>query len=367
MAGERAAVKELSGARANVEWRTLALEIGQGDSKLLNQLEALLGSEGTQTEIILGDVRLVRDRNKRVTEAWVRWQGKGHLYFSGPKDRHYVVDRAQGRFLFGNGTLGRIQPATAAILARQFQSGGGLAGNVDAGAIKQLLGSIGGVQAVTNPRAAEGGADGEMLNALAGRAPKSIRHRGRAITPPDYETMAREAPAGAAIARAIPGRDSSGQNRPGWVTLIIIPQSNEQRPVPSFGLREEVQAYLEMRAPAGLAESHHIEVTGPTYLPVDVNATLAPKEASQAGALEENARAAIEDFLNPLHGGPEGQGWDLGRSVFLSDLAGVLAKVDGIDFVENLSLSVNGILQGNQVEVSVDKIVVAGEIRLKLI
>jgi hypothetical protein len=151
------------------------------------------------------------------------------------------------------------------------------------------------------------------------------------------------------------------------VTVVIIPQSIEPRPVPSFGLREEVQTYLDARAPAGVAESQHIEVTGPAYLPIDVNATLAPKDTAQAGTVEQDARAAIANFLNPLRGGPDGQGWDLGRGVFLSDVAGVLAGVSGIDYVEELSLSVNGTLATNQVPVPPDQIVVAGQIRLKLI
>ena len=114
-------------------------------------------------------------------------------------------------------------------------------------------------------------------------------------------------------------------------------------------------------------ERHGIEVTGPTYLLVDVDATLAPKDASQAGTVEEDARAAIVAFLNPLHGGPGGQGWDLGRGVFLSDVAGALAGVRGIDYVEELRLSVNGVLVENEVPVPPNQIVAPGQIRLKLI
>lgn len=367
LAGERVEVRELNGARANVEWRTIALELGNGTPTLLNSLEAQLGAEGSQTELVAGDLRLIRDRIKRVTEVWVHWLGRPNLFFAGPKDRQYTVDAALGKFAFGDGVNGRIPPAGSAIQVRQFQSGGGLTGNVAARAIKQLLGSVGGIQAVFNPRAAEGGADGEMLSAFATRAPDSIRHRGRALTPPDYETMAREASAGVARARAIPGRDPSGQVRPGWVTLLIIPQSSDPQPVPSFGLREEVRTYLASRAPAGLAESGHIEVTGPNYLSIDVDATIAPKDVTQAGVVEEAARTAIAEFLNPLHGGPDGQGWDLGRGLFLSDIAGVLANVAGIDYVEELSLAVNGTLQGNSVSVPPDQIVVAGQIRLKLV
>jgi uncharacterized phage protein gp47/JayE len=365
--GERVEVRELSGSQANVEWRTLALELGGGQPTILNALDAMLAAEGLQTELIYGDLRLIRDRNKRVTEAWVHWYGQKDLFFSGPKDRHYVVDAALGRFLFGDGAMGRIPPAAAAISVRQFQSGGGLFGNVDKGAIKQLLGSIGGVQAVFNPRAAEGGADGETLQAFAGRAPDTIRHRGRALTPPDYETMAYEASAGVARARAIPARDSSGQTRPGWVTVIIIPQSGDPSPQPSFGLREEVQTYLQSRAPAGVVESLQINVIGPTYLPIDVNASLAAKDPNQIGQVEDDARTALEDFLNPLSGGPGGNGWELGRGVFLSDIAGALGGVSGLDYVKELSFSVNGVLAGNNISVPQDEIVAPGQIRLNFI
>jgi uncharacterized phage protein gp47/JayE len=367
LAGERVEVRELSGAQANVEWRILALELGNGQPTLLNPLQAMLGAEGSQTELIYNDLRLVRDRNKRVTEVWVHWYGRPNLFFSGPGDRHYVVDGALGRFLFGDGVLGKTPPASAAISAREFRSGGGLLGNVDKGTIKQLLGSIGGVQAVFNPRAAEGGANGETLQSFSSRAPDTIRHRGRALTGPDYETMAYEASAGVARARAIPGRDSSGQARPGWITLIIIPQSGDPTPEPSFGLREEVQTYLQTRAPAGVAESLQINVIGPTYLAIDVDAAIAAKDPTQAGTVEDDARAALESFLNPLTGGPGGAGWDLGRGVFLSDIASALAGVRGIDYVQELSLSVNSVLVGNQVEVPPDQIVAPGQIRLKLI
>jgi hypothetical protein len=50
----------------------------------------------------------------------------------------------------------------------------------------------------------------------------------------------------------------------------------------------------------------------------------------------------------------------------LSDIASVLGDTDGVDFVSELSLSVNGVLQGEQVIVPHDQIVVAGELQINL-
>jgi hypothetical protein len=366
LAGERIEVRELTGLRANVEWRILALEIAGGDPQVLRTLEELLGREGTQLDITHGDLRLRRDRNKRVIEVWVRWQERLHLFFSGREDRHYVIDRARGRLFFGDGFQGKIPPAGATILAKQQRTGGGLVGNVAARTITQLLGGVPGVQAVFNLHAGEGGADGERLESFARRGPQSVRHRGRAIAPSDYETLAHEASPAVAVARAIPTRNASGRALPGWVTLLIIPQSQEPRPWPSFGLRQQVRQFIADRAPADLAAADQIYVTGPDYLPIDVAATIAPIDPAEAGAVEARARDALGEFFHPLRGGPDWRGWELGRDVFLSDVAAVLERVPGVDYVEELALLLNGGLQGERIAVADDCIVVAGTIRLKL-
>ncbi len=364
--GERIEVEELSGPQANVEWRILATELAQGDSSVVAALEEQLGQEGSQTDIVYGDLRLQRDRTKKVAAVWVRWQAQPHFYFSGPDERHYVLDRANGRLYFGDGVHGRIVPPGAAILARQFRVGGGSTSNVGARTISQLLGSVPGVQAVFNPRAAEGGSDGETLESFRQRAPFTLRARGRAITAADYETLAREASSAVAVAHAIPTRSSNGRPLPGWVTVLILPRSQEPRPMPSYELREEVARYINDRSPADVAATQQVYVTGPNYLPVDVEATLATADPSLAGDLEKGAMAAIEEFLHPLGGGPEGKGWEPGRSVYLSDIAQALQGVDGLDYIEELALYKNGILQGESLTVGPDQTVVAGEMRLKI-
>jgi hypothetical protein len=364
--GERLEVRELFGARANVEWRLTALELSGGDNAVVRKLEAILGKEILQGDIVEGDLRLRRDKQKRVTEVWVHWYPQPNLFFSGPNDRHYAIDRARGLVFFGDGINGRTLPLDALVQLRRFQSGGGADGNVAAGSIVQLQGAVSGVQAVFNPRPAEGGSDGETLEAFRQRAPACVRHRGRALTSGDYEAMVREASAAIAVVKAMPNRNPDGRTLPGWLTIFIIPESQDPRPYPTRGLREEVTAYLGERAPAGLAASGHIYVTGPAYYPVDISATIAPVSDSKAGLVEVGAREALTRFLHPLHGGPSGDGWDFGRGVYLSDVATVLESVDWLDHAELIELLVNDEVRGDFAEVPKDQIVVAGTIRLKL-
>jgi predicted phage baseplate assembly protein len=289
------------------------------------------------------------------------------LIACGTEDRCYALDRASGRLAFGDGEHGRVPPLGARVLARRYVSGGGRVGNVAAGTIKQALTGLAGVEKISNPAPAEGGSDAETLAAVARRGPRTLAHRGRGLAAGDLETMAREASPAVAVARTLPVLDAAGRRRPGWVTLVLVPASEAPRPYPSGGLRERVRLYLAERAEAGLVAGGRITVTGPDYFAVEVEAEIIPTDPAAAAEVESAARVALSRFLHPLSGGPGGEGWEPGRSVYLSDVAALLEGVAGVDAVERLALLTEGVPQGEVVTVPSGGTVAAGEIRLSLV
>jgi hypothetical protein len=342
LAGETIEVRELSGALAEIEYPILRDELGE---------ERL---------------RTVTNREGKVTEVWVRWQGQSHLFFSGAEDRHYTLNRADGRLFFGDGVNGKIPPANAVILAREYRAGGGKSGNVPQGMINQPLGGVP-VQELFNALPAEGGADAEPIDMIAERAPRTLRHRGRAMTTRDYAVMAREASPAVAWVRVFAASDPYLGRRPGHVLIMILPETKERRPWPSFGLRERVRNYFEAWATASLCAARCIHVTGPNYFPIDVEVTIVPQNAAEAGLIEQRVRAALEDFLHPLYGGPGSSGWELGRDVFLSDIAAVTEAVNGVDFAKEITLLRDNTPQGNRIAVPRDRLVVAGNIHINML
>jgi predicted phage baseplate assembly protein len=268
--------------------------------------------------------------------------------------------------LFGDDRNGKVPPASTLVVAREYQAGGGKSGNLPARMIKQAPGGAA-VQEVFNALAAEGGTDAEPAATIAGRGPRALRRRGRAMTARDYEVLAFEAAPEVAWARVFPASDVHLGRRPGHVLIMLLPETKDRRPWPSFGLRERVRKHIEARALSGLCVSRCIHVTGPRYFPVDVEVAVVPKVASEAGTVEKRVRAALEDFLHPLRGGPRGQGWELGRDVFLSDVAAVVENVAGVDFAKEIALLRDNTPQGESVAVPRDLLVVAGDIRIKVL
>ncbi|MET0460572.1 MAG: baseplate J/gp47 family protein, partial [Ilumatobacteraceae bacterium] len=233
--GEVIEVRELDGPRAAIEWPMLRAE---------------LAAAGVAAD----DVRINRDpQTGRETEIWVPWSQRPNLLFSGPGDRHYAIERTRGRLVFGDGVRGRIPPAgPSAIRARRYRAGGGTAGNVSRGTITQALSGV--ITAgVTNPRAADGGADGEPDLAVLERAPRTLRNYRQAMSADDWEALALEASPAVALARALPATRPGGLHAPGWVTVMIVPHSTDPEPEPSVELRHEVLGFLLDRAPAALA------------------------------------------------------------------------------------------------------------------
>ena len=297
------------------------------------------------------------------TAVWVRWWPQPHFYRSGPADRHYVVERARGVFRFP-GTDGFIPPAGSPIAA-SYTTGGGAAGNVPAGTIRELRSGVGFVQSVSNPIAAEGGAAAELLRGARDRGTQAPRNRDRAVSAEDFEWLARGASSEVARARALPLAGPDGAGSRGFVGLVLVPHSQDAMPMPSAGLRDTVRAWLAQRMPAGIADG--LQIASPSYVQVGVRAEILPLNADDAGLVEARVRARLAAFLHPLVGGRDARGWDFGAPVWLSDLATLIEDTEGVDAVQFLQLMVGDAVYGDAVPVGPQQLVAAGDSQLKLI
>lgn len=278
--------------------------------------------------------------NGRLNEIWVRWIEVPDLYGSGPQDRHYVLDHVTGQVRFGDGVQGRIPPRGAGnIRMARYQTGGGSAGNRAAGTIVQMKTAVPYIEKVFNIESATGGFAAESTAALIARAPRTLRHGGRAVAAEDYEDLARLASPEVARARCVPLRllqgDPLGSNRvPGAVSVIVVPGRTDAKPLPSVELLGRVEEFLRARQAATAA----VAAVGPLYVRVDIAVEVALARLEDASQVEQAIRVQLDAFLHPLTGGRDGTGWDFGREPHLSDLHAVVGGVSDVDHVRQLSL-----------------------------
>jgi predicted phage baseplate assembly protein len=208
------------------------------------------------------------------------------------------------------------------------------------------------IDGVTNNEPSQGGASVEPIDRVQARGPKVLRHRDRAVTAQDLEDLAVAASADVAAAAAtvpifnpyslwlnpnapVPTPDHALAEA-GRMGVIIVPNEPESaRPTPSLVLLSQVQEYLRQRCPP----TADLWVAGPEWIAVTVQATVVVTSVAEADPAGDRARAALERYLHPLTGGPEGQGWAFGRRPRGSDLSALLGAIAGVDHVGALSVS----------------------------
>jgi hypothetical protein len=293
--------------------------------------------------------------------VWVRWRQAQFFYGCGPDERCYVIERSSGILRFGDGQQGLVPPAGSRIAAT-YNSGGGVAGNVAAGAISELRTGVPYLMGVANPAPADGGAATEWLSAVKPRGAQQARHRGRAASAEDYEWLALQASPGVARARALPLRGPNGDGQPGWVSLVLVPNSQDPRPAPSAELKRRVGQALQAAAPA----TARLRILDPEFVPVRVIAELTPLTPGEAAEVDARLRQRLNDFLHPLRGGLSGEGWAFGQPVYRSQVARLVEETVGVDFAAQIVLQVGDQLFGDSVPVGPYALVCAGDHELKL-
>ncbi len=280
----------------------------------------------------------------RPKEIWVRWDQTPDFYGSGPRDRHYVLDNLTGEVRFGDGQNGLIPPAGSGnIRMSSYRTGGGAVGNKPAGVITQLKTTVPYVRKVVNHLPVTGGSEAETTDSLRKRAPRALRHGDRAVTLKDYEDLALLASTEVARAKCLPltnliSDDTASKTkliRNGTVSLIIIPRSTEAKSAPSIELIGRVQEFIARRQNP-LAD---LIVTGPKYLGINVEIDVAPVSFDGAGEIKLVIARTISNYLHPLTGGMDGNGWDFGRYPHESNLYALIEALSGVDHVKSLKLT----------------------------
>jgi predicted phage baseplate assembly protein len=147
----------------------------------------------------------------------------------------------------------------------------------------------------------------------------------------DFEDLALEATTEVARARCLPARDGTDA---GTVGLIVVPRSTAPKPVPTLELLGRVKSYVEAR----LSPVVELWVVGPDWLQVTLAAEVVPRVLEAANDVQTAVLERLSAFLHPLTGGFDGQGWELGRKPYRSDLFALIESTPGVDHVRRLAV-----------------------------
>ena len=296
-----------------------------------------------------GETLEVETEKEGVFEAW---REVSDFSESAPSDLHFTLDSVTGEIQFGplirqpSGQelqYGRVPAMGRRLRFTGYRWGGGVVGNVGKNTIRTLKSSLPYVATVVNFAAATGGTDAETLESAMMRAPRILRNQTRAVTADDFEYLAVEASEDVARAKCLAsGKGSDSQAvPPGVVRLLLVPRVDDlEGPIPRAQLellnsvRSTVQDYLDERRLLAM----RVEIAPPEYQPVAVDAQVRVKPGVDFDRVIANVKRRLYQYINPVWGGPRGQGWPFGRGLFASEIYSVIQSVPDVDYVETAQL-----------------------------
>lgn len=206
---------------------------------------------------------------------------------------------------FGSGANGRIPDASSAIIAT-YRVGGGAASNVGANTIVVTLDpTLTQIASVTNPVAAQGGADPETIAQIQANAPQSLTALNRCVSLNDYAVVALELPA---ITKAAATSSYSAS-----VQLYVHPVGGPYDPItlqtlisdPIVGLSTDLTnvngtGWLDTRKPAGTT----VTVLPPEYdgavgyVPIFIIVNVQVLPTFTAAQVAQNVTTALVSLLD---------------------------------------------------------------------
>ena len=273
------------------------------------------------------------------------WDEVADFTASEPADRHYTWDGATGTIRFGpsvrypDGSVrqhGAIPADGAEIVVSGYRHGGGATGNVGAETLTVLRSTVAFIDRVSNIAPATGGVDAETVRNAKLRGPITLRTGQRAVTAVDFERLTLESSAEVARARCLPPRE------PGHpIRLLVVPdvlRPPEAHRLDDFALSDplvaRISGHLEQRRTLGTT----VEITTPYYQGVTVAALIQSLPGRPAGLVRQRALDLLYRYVNPLVGGPLGEGWPFERDLNAAPLAQMLEAVEGVERVDEVLL-----------------------------
>lgn len=277
-------------------------------------------------------------------DEFVAWQEVEDFAASERRDPHFTLNYNTGEIQFGDGVHGRIPAANnlnpaGNIVARAYRYGGGKAGNLPPGSIINIQTFIAGIDKATNWRPSAGGVAEETLSDAKLRAKQTLKSQDRAVTAEDFEALA-EATPGVNVrrAKALPLIHPKfiGAPIPGVVTVIIVPESDAARPLPSEPTLQTVCAHLNQHR----LLTTEVFVIAPTYAHVKIQADLIVKPDADLGVVKREVETRLSEYFHPLRGGEDRDGWDFGGPIFYSRVYRVVMETPGVDRIDNNQLDI---------------------------
>lgn len=283
---------------------------------------------------------------------WVKYTQVESFAASDSTDRHFTLDRCDGVITFGDGRHGMIPRAGEGDhICVRYSIGGGKLGNVPSGAVTRSQRALGLVTEIENPMPLYGGNDMEHIENALRRVSSEFRNGGLCVTEQDYEDITRCIDRSILKVRCCSGCNAEGNSEPGSLTVLIMRSDFTHESNDFYMTQAKLRKELQKRRAASLSAGR-LYVIHPKYVRICVNARILASDMNLMYRIKENVRQRISDFIDPITGNFDGNGWGIGELPHRQQIENIVRSVSGVDYVEKLYM--RGFMINGQEKIELD-------------
>jgi hypothetical protein len=148
----------------------------------------------------------------------------------------------------------------------------------------------------------------------------------------------------------------AGAQTPGVVTVIVIPEADDPKPLPGpRTLRAVCNCLNEVRL-----VTTEVFVVPPTYREVRIKTSIIAQPQADLATVKQAVEENLVTFFHPLTGGDDGQGWEFGYTIYYSQVYRIIIQTDGVDRIDDNDLTIY--LDGVRQELCRDVAINQGEL-----
>ena len=275
------------------------------------------------------------------------WQETQDLALARSDQQVYEFDPATGQITFGDGVHGAAVPPGFRNVVATYQAISPSSGVLAANSVTTLINSAPFITGVNNPNPGSGGTEvGSQAEAIA-LGPQIFRAKGRAVTTADFALLATEV-AGIVKAHAIAGRHPAypGKPIPGVVGVYVVPP--DTNPTPGQGAApmptsETLKAVATNLSTTAALAGIDVVVAAPVYHYVQAQVAVVANPSAVAATVYQGVLTTLTNYLHPITGGADGNGWPFGAPLLYTPLIlFLLSNVPGIVAIPSLTLVIDG-------------------------
>lgn len=246
-----------------------------------------------------------------IAEFYVKWEERDSFNSSGPKDRHYVLDRMNNRIIFGDGVHVKIPQCTAGVgFTVAVRCCDGAAGNVDMGMINSSENHLMYVDTIYNPLPAYGGSNIETLEQALARGADLISAGGRFVTEQDYINEIKNYSDNISKSVLISGVDKEGNKKEQMLYVVLLMKDFKNGAASFFQMQTELKQHLLENCELTIRPAD-LSIVEPIFVELNVDVWAQIINMEDSFETQNLLRDTLDTYLNPISDGIH-KGWKIG-------------------------------------------------------